>query len=120
MRPLAGTRLEMCEAGKFYSFLSLCIRCPSTISEKAKSKKEEPKMLLFKSFREELIEKISDVDPAVFIKGCGKGKADILKDGNLVDQMWAVYQKDIEDYDMDAAEAFQDTLKDVLGIPAEG
>ena len=40
------------------------------------------------------------------------------KPNDLIDRMWGVYQKDIEDYDIPAPDAFRDTLEDILHIPA--
>lgn len=74
-------------------------------------------MLLYPSFREDLVEQIENSDPALF-ESYGKSKKDILADKDLIDCMWGVYQKDIEDYSLEAPDAFRDTLEDVLGIPA--
>jgi len=74
-------------------------------------------MLLYQSFREELVEQIEGSDPALF-ESCKKTKEEVLADKDLIDWMWCVYQKDIEEYRMDARDAFRDTLKDVLHIPA--
>lgn len=74
-------------------------------------------MLLYQSFREELVEQIEDSDPSLF-DGCGKTKEEVLADSDLIDCMWCVYQKDIEEYRLDARDAFRDTLEDVLRIPA--
>lgn len=74
-------------------------------------------MTLYKSFREELIEHIQDSDPALY-KDCGKTKEEVLADHNLLNCMWIIYQKDIEEHGMEAPNAFRDALKDVLGIPA--
>lgn len=74
-------------------------------------------MLLFRSFRDDLVERLQDSSASLF-DGCGKSKEDVLADNDLIDQMWGVYQKDIEDYDIPAPDAFRDTLEEVLHIPA--
>lgn len=74
-------------------------------------------MMLYKSFREELIEHIQDSDPALY-EYCGMTKEEVLADRNLLNCMWIIYQKDIEEHGMEAPKAFRDALKDVLGIPA--
>ena len=51
-------------------------------------------MLLYPSFREDLVEQIENSDPALF-ESYGKSKKDILADKDLIDRMWGVYQKDI-------------------------
>ena len=65
-------------------------------------------MLLYPSFREDLVEQIENSDPALF-ESYGKSKKDILADKDLIDRMWGVYQKDIEDYSLEAPDAFRDT-----------
>lgn len=74
-------------------------------------------MLLYKSFRDELVEQIQAVDLVLF-KDCEKSKDAVLADNDLIDRMWRVYQKDIEEYGLDALEALRDTLEVTLGIPA--
>lgn len=67
-------------------------------------------MLLYMSFRSDLVEQIEESDPAIF-KDNGKTKTEILADDDFIDRMWGIYQKDIEEYGMSAKEAFRDTLE---------
>lgn len=74
-------------------------------------------MVLHKSFRDDLVEHIKDSYPGTF-KECGKTRVTVLADKDLIDRLWAVYQKNIEDYDMEAPEAYRDALENVMGIHA--
>lgn len=76
-------------------------------------------MLLYEGFRDDLVEMIEDSDPALF-KNCKKTKDAVLTDKELIDRMWGIYQKNIEDYGLSASEAFQDALEEVLEIQVTG
>lgn len=68
-------------------------------------------MILRKEYRDDLCEWIEATPDEVFVK-----KEDILADEAVMDRLWTVYQKDIEEYECAAWWAYQDSLKEVLGI----
>jgi hypothetical protein len=72
-------------------------------------------MLLYQSFLEELKEKIEAMPTALFASR-GLDKEAILADKDVMVQLWAIYQKSIEDYECDADWSARDALKDVFGI----
>lgn len=72
-------------------------------------------MIMQQSYKEDLIEHIQDTNEQVFLT-VGLTRQDILNDENLMERLWALYQKSIEDYDVDADFAYRDALKDVLNI----
>lgn len=72
-------------------------------------------MIMHQSYKEDLIEHIQDTNEQAFL-AIGLRRQDVLNDENLIERLWALYQKSIEDYDVDPDFAYQDALKDVLNI----
>ena len=72
-------------------------------------------MIMHQSYRDDLKDHILDTNEQVF-RSVGLTRQDILNDDSLMERLWALYQKSIEEYDVDADFAYQDALKDVLNI----
>lgn len=72
-------------------------------------------MIMRQSYRDDLKDRILDTNEQVFL-AIGLTRKDILNDDSLMERLWALYQKSIEDYDVDRDFAYQDALKDVLNI----
>lgn len=76
-------------------------------------------MILRTYFRDELIERIKK-EPDETFDGTGFDKDDILNDDDTIDKLWGLYQKSIEEYDVDEDYAYGDAMHDVLGINVDG
>lgn len=72
-------------------------------------------MIMRQSYKDDLIDHIQDTNEQVFLS-VGLTRQDVLNNENLMERLWALYQKAIEDYDVDANYAYKDALKDVLNI----
>lgn len=72
-------------------------------------------MIMRQSYKEDLIEHIQNTNEQVFL-AIGLRRQDVLNDESLIEHLWALYQKSIEEYDVDPEFAYQDALKDVLNI----
>lgn len=72
-------------------------------------------MIMHQSYRDDLKDHILDTNEQVFLS-VGLTRQNILNDDSLMERLWALYQKSIEDYDVDADFAYRDAMKDVLNI----
>lgn len=72
-------------------------------------------MLLQTSYKADVVEHILNTPDSVF-EAIGKEKKQILANPDILNWMWISYQKSIEDYGEDATTAFNDAMKDCLGI----
>lgn len=75
-------------------------------------------MLLRNEYKEELKERIRETPDEIFLAK-GLTKEQILAEEGIMDQLWIVYQKDIEDYECDEWWAYQDSLNEILGITVD-
>lgn len=72
-------------------------------------------MIMHQSYRDDLKDHILDTNEQVFLS-VGLTRQNILNDDSLMERLWALYQKSIEEYDVDADFAYRDAMKDVLNI----
>lgn len=72
-------------------------------------------MLLFQSFRDDLIDHIKNTPDDIFFF-LKTSRAAILGDSGVLDYMWGLYQKNIEDYGLSAEDSYRDVLANVFGI----
>lgn len=72
-------------------------------------------MLLRNEYKEDLKERIRETPDDVF-EAEGLSKEQILADEEIIDRLWTVYQKDMEEYECEEWWAYQDSLNEVLGI----
>lgn len=77
-------------------------------------------MILRQEYLEDLKDYIREMPDALFAcNSKGVNKEALLSDGELMDQLWAGYQKSIEDYGCEPAFAFWDTMREVMDIPTQ-
>lgn len=72
-------------------------------------------MLLRNEYKEDLKSWIRETPDGVFLTE-GLAKEQVLADEEIIDRLWVVYQKDIEDYECDEWWAYQDSLNEIFGI----
>lgn len=72
-------------------------------------------MIMNESYKEDLIEQLREIPAAAFRQ---RPLDDILADADLLDALWVVYQKDVEEYDCDPDYAARDALMEVCFIDA--
>lgn len=72
-------------------------------------------MILKECYRDELVEFIKDTNESVFTS-VGKTIETILADEQLMDRLWACYQKNVEEYGCDEKFSYQDAMKNVFGV----
>lgn len=73
-------------------------------------------MIMEMSFLGDLREEINAM-PNFLFSLKGQRKEDVLNDDAVMEQLWCLYQKSVQDYDCDPDWAARDALKDVFGIP---
>ncbi len=73
-------------------------------------------MILDTSYKNDLIDHIHAV-PDRFLDDHGISRTNLLTNQALMDRLWTIYQKDIQEYDVDADYAIKDAFHEVLGIP---
>lgn len=79
-------------------------------------------MIMRPEYLDELKDRIQNCpDPSVFNTGSDPDLTVglLLADDELLEQLWTVFQKNIEDYDVDPDYAFVDACHEILGIPEE-
>lgn len=69
-------------------------------------------MILKESYREDIVSYVKELPEAAFV---GITKDEVLKNEDMVECMWTLYQKYVEDYDCDEEWSQQETVKEVLG-----
>lgn len=72
-------------------------------------------MILQKEYMDEIKEYIENLPDAEFQKN-GLEKTQVLQNRDLMEQLWTIYQKEVEDYDCDKDFAKPDAVHEVLGI----
>lgn len=72
-------------------------------------------MILCRSFRDDLIDLIRD-EPEKTFEAAGKSRIDLYADRELLDAMWANYQKAVSEYDIPPLEAYAQVMLDCAGI----
>ncbi len=73
-------------------------------------------MIMRQWYLDDLKEHIRSTAPAIFV-AAGTSADAILADKDVLERLWMLYQKSIEDYDCDAAFSYRDALNEVFGIP---
>lgn len=73
-------------------------------------------MILRESYRQDLVADIKELPDDLFTN-VGTSKSAVLSDDDVVERLWGLYQKSIEEYDVDPGYALRDALFEVLGIP---
>ena len=72
-------------------------------------------MILQNEYMDEIKEYIENLPDAEFQKN-GLEKTQVLQNRDLMEQLWTIYQKEVEDYDCDKDFAKPDAVREVLGI----
>lgn len=72
-------------------------------------------MILRQEYLDDFKDRLDD-EPETTFAGLSVTKSDIPKDDDLMTRLWAVYQKNIEEYDCDAEWSFCDAVHEVLGV----
>ena len=75
-------------------------------------------MILRQSFLDDLKDHIQATPDEIFEER-GVRKLDLLANKNLMDRLWAEYQKSVEEYDVDPDYAYRDALSEILNIQLE-
>lgn len=75
-------------------------------------------MILHQSFLDDLKDHIQATPDEIFEER-GVRKLDLLANKNLMDRLWAEYQKSVEEYDVDPDYAYRDALSEILNIQLE-
>lgn len=75
-------------------------------------------MILRQSFLDDLKDHIQATPDEIFEER-GVHKLDLLANKNLMDRLWAEYQKSVEEYDVDPDYAYRDALSEILNIQLE-
>ncbi len=73
-------------------------------------------MILRNEYKEDLKEFIRDTDESVFAAK-GLTADEILGDADLMDRLWCIYQKSVEEYDVAPDYAYRGALFGACGIP---
>lgn len=76
-------------------------------------------MILYPSFKDDLKEWLTN-EPEETFRKIGRTRDEILKDDDVMDRLWGLYQKSIEEYDVDADYAYGDAMRDVFGVIVSG
>lgn len=76
-------------------------------------------MIMKQYYLDDLKEHILSTSPAVFAS-VGTSADAIMTDEDVLEQLWMLYQKSIEDYDCDEVFSYWDALKEVFGISPGG
>ena len=71
-------------------------------------------MIMKQWYLDDLKEHIRSTAPAVFASAHTSADA-ILADEEVLEQLWVLYQKSIEDYDCDEEYSYRDALNEVFG-----
>lgn len=71
-------------------------------------------MILHQSFREEMVEQLRELEDQAFTH---VPKTVILSNNDMLDVLWYRYQKNIEDYGLEAREACLDALSGFHPVP---
>ena len=74
-------------------------------------------MILRKSYRQDAIDGIKDLQDSLF-DSVETSKSAILADDDTIGRIWCLYQKSIEEYGVDPDYALKDALSEVIGTPA--
>ena len=75
-------------------------------------------MILRQSFLDDLKDHIHATPNEIFEER-GVRKLDLLANKNLMDRLWAEYQKSVEEYDVDPDYAYRNALSEILNIQLE-
>lgn len=76
-------------------------------------------MILDPSFRDDLMDYINQ-EPDVSFTLAGQNKQAVLNDDDVMTRLWTVYQKNIQEYDWQASDAYADAMADILGVEIAG
>ena len=75
-------------------------------------------MILKESYKEDLIDWINRTPDEIFGEK-GYYKKDVINDETVMEQLWTIYQKDVEEYDCDEIFSYSEAVHEVLGLSAE-
>lgn len=75
-------------------------------------------MIMKKEYKADLIEHVRETSQQVFALQ-DMTRSDVLHNHEIMDRLWYLYQKAIEDYDADPEDAYLSALESVVGIPAD-
>lgn len=67
-------------------------------------------MIMKREYRDDMLAMLADVPDEKFVH---VPKEEVLADEGLIERLWALYQKGIEDYGLDPATAFDDAAGEV-------
>lgn len=73
-------------------------------------------MMLMQEYKADLIDHIENEADSTFTNA-HKSKAAILNDNNTMEQLWILYQKAVQEYNVNPYQAFREALADVCAIP---
>lgn len=76
-------------------------------------------MIMRREFRDDLRDAILD-EPAETFGDSELTPERVVADDDLMERLWVVYQKDVEEYDCDPAWSVHDALHEVLGLNPPG
>lgn len=72
-------------------------------------------MIMRQSYRDDVIERIRNLHPDI-LKRCGKTADEIINNERLLENLWCIYQRNIEEYDCNAHDAFKDAMQYMLDV----
>lgn len=73
-------------------------------------------MILDPSYRADLVDRIHAI-PDRFLGDHGISRSNLLADLSIMDRLWYIYQKDVQEHEVDADYAIKDAFHEVLGVP---
>ena len=73
-------------------------------------------MLMLYEYRADLLDHVRE-EPEETFTAHGIDREALIDDRDTVDRMWALYQKDVEEYGVEPYAAFRGALREVLSVP---
>lgn len=75
-------------------------------------------MTMKPEYKADLIDYIHAI-PDRFLDDHGLSRSNLLADATVMDRLWTLYQKSVEEYEVDPDYAVKDAFHEVFGIPVE-
>lgn len=76
-------------------------------------------MILETYYKEEFLDRLRE-EPDETFAGAAVTKQDILNDSDAIDHLWCLYQKSVQEYDVDPDYAYGDAMYEKYGIKVKG
>ena len=72
-------------------------------------------MVLYKEYYDEAVERLKSIPEKTFA-ACGLDKAGTLDDTDAMYRLWALFQKNVSEYDCEPDDGFRIAVSDAFGL----